>query len=102
MLNTSLAPRTERTKVVRMIAAKPGTVVDDRASYSVHHTPQREGGFLGGLLLGASPTGRFGKKLRPHVGPTIVGCAKLVRDKTLLASPGSSFKPHNAQASFGQ
>src|SRR2546422_4359305 len=102
MLNASFTPRTERAKVVRMIAAKPGTVVNDRASYSVDHAPQREGGFLGGLLLGAPPAGHFGKKFRPHVGPTIVVCAKLVRDKTLPASPGSGFKPDDAQASFGQ
>src|SRR5438067_6628994 len=102
MINTSLAPRTERAKVVRMIAAKPGTVVNDRASYSVHHLSKREGSFLRGFFFRASPARHFGEELGSHVSATIIGRAKLVRNKTLLASPRSGFKPDDAQASFGQ
>src|SRR5213080_1606450 len=102
MLNASLAPGTERAKVVRMIAAKPGTVVNDRASYSVHHLSKREGGLLRGFFFRASPARHFSEELGSHVSATIIGRAKLVRNKTLPASPGAGFKPHDAQASFSQ
>jgi hypothetical protein len=61
-----------------MEPAHPSSVMDDRATDTVHHPPQGKGGFTRWLRIISAPAGDLAGELWPHQCPAIVGRAQLV------------------------
>ena len=97
-----LAHMTQWSEVVRVEAAQPGTVVDNRATHSIHHLAERKRRRPGWLVGVAAPARRLIQELGAHARAAVVGGAELIRNEVLSCAPRARLQGDHPQAGTGE